>query len=189
MTADEEREIAVWMAFDRLDHAYLIHDDEAVEREFLLIERLREDAAGAASQARSPSLLDRARATLTSGIEHMVQLTVTPAIVLSGRSTEAAQGDAVLDEAARRVLGDVDVSVTLNGVELGVEVIGVGPTMERRLHLLVESGDQVTGVPLTPVFTGAGVVSATVPWSAELPGRVVIAVVSADDSGTAPPEA
>jgi hypothetical protein len=45
MTPSEQRQIELWMAFERLDHANLVRDDDAAERELTLIHELREQTA------------------------------------------------------------------------------------------------------------------------------------------------
>lgn len=87
--------------------------------------------------------------------------------------------DAEIGEAEREVFGDLEVSAVFNGVELGVDVVGIVPEPEARLRSFVDADGHLVELPLVPAVAGTGVLSATLPWSAGLPGEVVVAVALA----------
>lgn len=188
VTSDHEREIALWRAFERLDHAYLIHDDDAARTELTIVERLRRDAADAASPRPGSSIVDAVVARVASTVDRLVHMAMVPAIVRSGQSGEASQADAALGEDERWSLGDrVELSAVVNGFELGVDVTGVSHQIEDRLRLFLGSQGETIEVPLELPFPEAGIVSATVPWSRGLPDEAVIVVLPAAPDEPAEP--
>lgn len=177
VTSEGEREIALWRAFERLDHAYLVHDDHAASKELTLIERLRHDAAEAAGLRPGSSMVDWV-AAIMDAFGHFIHVAMVPVTVRGGQPGQTAQADAALGDDERRSLGDgVEVSAVVNGFELGVDVTGVNRDLEDRLRLFLGSRGEAIEMPLEPPFPGAGIVSATVPWSAGLPDEAVIVVL------------
>ena len=68
MTDEGRTDVEVWLAFERLDHAYLVRDDDAVQRELALIDRLRDRAAEAAQAALAgPALIGIGRGHRPAG--------------------------------------------------------------------------------------------------------------------------
>jgi hypothetical protein len=179
------------MAFERLDHAYLVRDEAAVGRELALIETLRDEAAEAVEAARrtsgaaDPSLLDRVRTRLGSAVDQLLQLPVAPALVRSATPATTVVGDATIGDDERGALGHgVEVSAVVNGVELGIDIVGVDAHIEDRVRLLVDRDGDLVAVTLISAMPGIGVLSAMVPWTASLPARLIVVIVAE----TGPPE-
>jgi hypothetical protein len=185
-----EHRVAVWLAFERLDHAYLVRDDEAVERELSVIARLRDDAAAArrpetepvtsASVAEhgAPPLLSRVAELIGTAVEHISALPVQPVLVRSSEPGRTSQGDARISSDDHRAVGpDLEVSAVTNGVELGIDMVGVDPHAEQRVRLFVEAGGEVVGVTMTSAGPGSGILEATIPWTAALPDELVVVVL------------
>ena len=174
---NDDWDVQLWRAYERLGDAYLVRDDSAVRREISLIARLRDQATGVETPEHS-TLVERVGRRLAGAVERLIELPLTPSLIRSKTPLATQQGEAELDENSRSALGDIDVSVVVNGAEIGVDINGVDPRLDRRLHVFVEAGGLVADAPLVPASAESSFVSATMPWSAELPLTVLIAVLS-----------
>ena len=169
------------MAFERLDHAYLVHDDVAVRRELDLISRLRDEAAAAAAGGaaqRQESVLADIIARLGFVVEQLLSVELVPALV-RGPTTEKAtrQADAVFGDEERGALGDdVEASAVYNGERLGVDLVGVDRRVEDRIHLFVDESGELTELPVVVSEEGLGLLSATLPWASGLPEQLIVVV-------------
>jgi hypothetical protein len=115
-------------------------------------------------------------ATLAGAGDQLVTLPTVPTVVRSREQGTTAQADAEIGEAEREALGALEVSAVFKGVELGVDVVGIEPELEARLRMFADADGHLVELPLVPVVASTGVLSATLPWSAGLPGEVVVAV-------------
>ncbi len=182
MTGERRTDVEVWLAFERLDHAYLVRDDDAVSRELALIDRLRDEAAEAAREALAgparSSALAEVIARLGVAVDLLLQLPLVPALV-RGEATGTAvrQADAVIGDDERQALGTgVEVSAVYNGEDLGVDLLGLDAHVEGRIHLFVEEAGDVIQLPVVEAAAGFGLLSATVPWTAGLPEHLIVVV-------------
>jgi hypothetical protein len=195
VTPNRHGEVALWLAFERLDHAYLVRDDESVHRELELIERLRGEAADAILAADETvaasglSLAARVIAKLGIAFDQLLQIPLVPATVRSTEPTGAVQGDVAVGDDVRRMLGaDVEVSAVANGVELGVDLTGIDEQVEDRVRLFVDRDGELVSVELVAAMAGAGILSATLPWSGGLPEHLVVGIVAARGPSEARPD-
>lgn len=169
----------LWNAYERLDDAHLLHDEDAIRREQRLIADLREQAAAARTPKASSatSLQDRVADILGRVAERLVVFSLEPVVVRSTSASDTQQGKADVPDDARPALGPAKVTAVVNGYELGIAVADVDVAVEDRLLLFAESGDHIVDATLVPAAPGAGFASVTVPWTADLPAELVIVVL------------
>ena len=181
MKSERQTDVELWLAFERLDHAFLVRDDAAALRELELITQLRDEAAEAAFAPPVSSFVRQVLDRMDLAIDSLLQIDLVPALVRSTEPVATTHGDAVIGDEERDALGhDVEVSAVYNGVDLGVDLVGVDPQIEDRVRLLVAREGDLVPLPLISAAAGTGVLSATVPWSEDLPERVIVVVVQPD---------
>jgi hypothetical protein len=186
---EEDHQVRLWNAYERLDDAYLLHDEDAIRREQRLIADLREQAAAARIPKASlaPSLRERVADMLGRVAQRLVVFPLELVVVRSTSASSTQQGKADVPDDARSVLGSAKVTAVVNGSELGIAVADIDVAVEDRLLLFAESEDHVVDATLVPAAPGAGFASVTVPWTADLPTELIIVVLPEGLEASPPP--